>query len=76
MQMVASTYLPDICQFWDATTLFSPVKIHQIRIKIAKTGRNRPTFCVLCAKKGHQLEESTAGGGDKYQLRPQAKMFH
>ena len=45
----------------------------QIHNKTAKIGQNRPTFCVLCAKKGTGLKKkyTTAGYGgcDKYQVR-------
>ena len=40
--------------------LFSPVKVHQkvqIHNKTAKIGQNRPTFCVICAKKGTGLKK-------------------
>ena len=42
--------MPDICQFWDTTTLCSPVKVHQKCI-------NLPKFRVLSAKKGTGLKK-------------------
>ena len=42
--------MPDICQFWDTTTLCSPVKVHQKCIKL-------PKFRVLSAKKGTGLKK-------------------
>ena len=55
--------IPDICQFWDTTALFSPVKVHQKVRKFA--------ICVICAKQGTDLKKYTTigcGGCDKYQL--------
>ena len=55
--------IPDICQFWDTTALFSPVKVHQKVRKFA--------IRVICAKQSTDLKKyTTIGccGCDKYQL--------
>ena len=54
--------IPDICQFWDTTTLSNLVKVHRIVPKKCVEHQNRPKFRVLCAKKGkigRRLEIST-----------------
>ena len=64
--------VPDICQFWDTTTWFSPVKVHQkVRKFATKSSQNRPKYHLLCAKRAPGWKKYTTagcGGCDIYQL--------
>ena len=68
--------IPDICQIWDTTALFSPVKHTKNCLNLqqnSQKGQNRTTSRVLCAKKDTRLKKvhhHHCGGGncEKYQL--------
>ena len=54
--------MPDICPFWDNTTLFSPVKVHQKERKLATNSQNcqsMPKFHIFCAKTAPAWKKST-----------------
>ena len=56
-------FIPDICQFWDTTALWSPVKVHQKCVNLQQNSQNwlkEAKILPFCAKRASAWKKYTS----------------